>query len=311
MINQKEKFMFKVIIVIFLSAFVSFSQQKNTADQSNQTQSSDIIRDASRAIGLDKTGKLSSYFYKSKKTIPLKEFNNYEEFEEVNLEFPDKIQAIYSGTVLLPSQLPSSGQLTRTWNGEKYKSISVNEFSGQRTVRDMTELENKPISKTVSNVLGKKSAATLENARKADPKNIFMESLWTSIFPMILSHPFEKNIEFKYIGKAKSNDKTANVIDVKPANGKTYRLLFDSETNHLLMMIVTHKEINDRFVGDVEEKYYFSERELVGGVLIPKKIKVEKKATPDGESPVVKFFNIEIVDFKLNPKFDEKIFEIK
>ena len=128
---------------------------------------------------------------------------------------------------------------------------------------------------------------------------------------MILSHPFEKSIKFEYVVKAKSNDRTANVIDVKPANGKIYRLLFDSETNYLLMMIVSFKENNDRFVGDIEAKYYFSERELINGLLIPKKIKVEEKITPEGKSPIVKFSNIEILDFKLNPKFDGKIFEIK
>lgn len=305
------KLVFKFVVVIFLFASVSFSQQKNTVEQSNQTQAAEIIRNARQAIGLEKTGEVSSYYYKFKETIPLEEFSHYESFDEVSLEFPDKIQAVYFSKMLLSSEFPSSSQLTRTWNGKKYKSISEIDLLGKRTVRDTTNENSKPISKNVSDVIGKKTAAALENSRKADPKNILIESLWTSVFPLILSHPFENNIKFEYVGKAKSNDKTANVIDVKPANGKTYRLLFDSETNYLLMMIVSFKETNDRFVGDVEEKYYFSERELTAGVLIPKKIKVEKKATPEGKSPVVKFSNIEILDFKLNPKFDEKIFEIK
>jgi hypothetical protein len=304
-------FMFRLVLVIFLFAFISFSQQKDTVDESNQNQAADIIRNARQAIGLNKTGDVSSFFYKSKKTIPLKEFDTYEDLVEVSLELPDKIQAIYSGKIILSSQTPSSAQITKTWDGEKYKSISESEFSGRRMVRDTTNEENKTISKNVSDVIGKKTAAALQNSLKADPKSIFTDSLWTSFFPLILSHPFEKNIEFKYVGKAKSNDKTANVIEVKPSNGKTYQLLFDSETNYLLMMIVSFKETNDRFVGDVEAKYYFSERELIGGVLIPKKIKVEEKATPEGKSPVVKFSNIEILDFKLNPKLDEKIFEIK
>ena len=303
--------MFKLVIVIFLFASISFSQQKNTADQSNQNQAAGIIQNARQAIGLDKTGEISSYFYKSKKTMPVKDLSNYESFDEVSLELPDKIQAIYTSKMLLSSQSPSSGQLTRTWNGKKYKSIFESEFFGKRTVKDTTNEDNKTISKNVSDVIGKKTAAALQAARKADPKSIFTESLWTSFFPLILSHPFEKNIEFKYVGKAKSTDRTANVIDVKPANGRTYRLLFDSETNYLLMMIVSFKETNDRFVGDIEAKYYFSERELADGLLIPKKIKVEEKITPEGKSPTVRFSNIEILDFKLNPKFDGKIFEIK
>lgn len=298
--------MFRLMTVIFLFASICFSQQNNAIKQSDQTEAGDIIRDARQAIGLDKSREVSSYFYKFKKTILLKNSSSYESIEEINLKLPGKIQVVYR------SKLPFLSELTRTWSGEKYKATFESESSsGQRTVKDITAQENKPLSENVSNVIGKKTTAALQNSQRADPKKIFTESLWTSIFPLILSHPFEKNIEFKYVGKAKSNGKTANVVDVKPSDGKTYRLLFDSETNHLLMMIVSHKETNDRFVGDVEAKYYFSERELIGGVLIPKKIKVEKKATPEGKSPITGFSNIEIVDFKLNPKLDEKIFEIK
>ncbi len=301
--------MFRLIIVIGVFVSLGFSQQDYAKKQANQTEVDEIIQKARQAIGLDKSGEISSYFYKLKTTYFNDATNqnyNLATFQEASLELPRKIQVVES------SSGSFSSRLTRTWNGEKYKSIFESESSsGQRTVKDITSAENKPVSKAVSDVIGKKTAAALQNARKADPKNIFTESLWTSLFPLILSHPFEKNIEFKYVGKAKSNDKTANIVDVKPSDGKTYRLLLDSETNYLLLMIVSHKETNERFVGDVEAKYYFSERELVGGILVPKKIKVEKKATPSGQSPIVKFSNIEILDFKLNPKFDEKIFEIK
>jgi hypothetical protein len=297
--------MFKFIIVIFLSASICFSQQNNPIKQPNETDATEIILKSRQAMGLDKSREISSYLLKFKESILLKN-NNYDSFEEISLELPDKIQSIFSGN------LPVFFQSTRTWNGEKYKSVSESESaSGQRTVQDMTDIERKPVSKAVSDVIGKKSAAALQNSQKTDPKNVFIESLWTSIFPLILSHPFEKKIEFIYVGKAKSNDKTANVVDVKPANGKTYRLLFDTETNYLLMMIVSHKESNDRFVGDVEAKYYFSERELINGVLIPKKIKVEKKATPTGQPPITGFSNIEILEFKLNPEFKKNLFDIK
>ncbi len=291
--------------VIFLFASICFSQQNNAIKQSDQTEAGDIIRKARQAIGLDKSGEVSSYFYKFKKTILLKNSSSYESIEEINLKLPGKIQVVYR------SESPYLAQLTRTWNGEKYKSTLETEFSGQRIITDNTVQENRTQSKNVSNVLGKKTTAALQNPQRVNPKNIFMDSLWTSLLPLILSHPFEKNTEFKYVGKAKSNDKTADVVDVKPADGKTYRLLFDAETNYLLMLIVSHKETNERFVGDVEAKYYFSERELIGGVLIPKKIKVEKKATPVGKSPITGFSNIEILDFQINPKLKEKIFEIK
>ncbi len=296
--------MFKLIMVICIFVSLGFAQQNNAKKQANQTEGEEIIQKARQALGLDKSGELSSYFYKFKTTLISQNFN-LESFEEVSIKLPGKIQAIYS-------KASPSFQLNRTWNDSKYKSTYQSESStGQRTFKDMTAAENKPLSENVRNAIGKQTTTALQNSQKVDPKYIFSESLWTSIFPLILSHPFEKNIEFKYVGKAKSNDKTANVVDVKPSDGKTYRLLFDSETNYLLMMIVSHKETNERFVGDVEAKYYFSERELIGGILIPKKIKVEKKATPVGKSPITGFANIEILDFKLNPTLDEKIFEIK
>jgi hypothetical protein len=294
--------MFKFIIVIFLSASLCFSQQNNPI----KTDAVEIILKSRQAIGLDKSGEISSYYYKLKTSKLLKNNTNYESFEELSLKVPGKIQVVYG------IDSPFFFRLTRTWSDEKYKSISeLESASGQRNIRDMTELENKPLSTVVSKALGKKTTETQQNAQKADPKNILIDSLWTSLFPLILSHPFEKKIEFKYVGKAKSNYKTANVVDVKPANGKTYRLLFDTETNYLLMMIVSHKESNERFVGDVEEKYYFSERELINGILIPKKIKVEKKATPEGKVAITGFSNIEILEFKINPEFKKDLFDIK
>ena len=135
--------------------------------------------------------------------------------------------------------------------------------------------------------------------------------MWTELFPLILAHPFEKDLNFNYIGKAKANNVTANVVDFKPKNGKNYRLLFDAETNYLLMMIVNYKRDDPFFIGDVETKYYYSERELSGDILIPKKIKVENKQTAAGQKPKIGFQNIEILEFKFNPELKESLFEIK
>ncbi len=297
--------MFRLITVICIFVSLGSSQQIDAVKQSDQTEGAETIRKARQAIGLDKFNEISSYFNKIKQTHLLQSFN-LERFEEVSLILPDKIQAIYG------SNSPFFSRLTRTWNGEKYKSIFESKSSsGQRTIRDHTALESKPLSTAVGNVISKETAEALERSRRSDPKNILKKSLWTSLFPLILSHPFEKNIEFNYVGKAESEGKTANVVEVKPIGGTTYRLFFDTETNYLLMMITSEKVNNGRFVGDVETKYYFSERELIDGILIPKKIKVEKKATPEGKAPIARYSVFEILDFKLNPTLDEKKFRIK
>lgn len=298
------------LFFVCIFSLVSFSQKKDVEDQSNQTQARLIIQSARQVSGLNQTNEILSYHYRSRKSMPIKNFS-YENVEEISIKFPDKISAINTSNILLSPDSPSSSQLVKVWNAAKYKAVAETEISGRRIVKDVTNEQTRTISKNVSDIIGKKTATALQNSQEADPKQIFTESLWTSIFPLILSHPFEKNIPFKYAGKAQSNGKTANVVDVRPSNGKTYRLLFDSETNYLLMMVVSFKETNERFVGDIEAKYYFSERELIDGLLIPKRIKVEEKVTPEGKSPTVRFSNIEILDFKVNPKLDEKIFEIK
>ncbi len=289
-----------IAIVLFVSS-ICFSQQSDLITQSNQTKGSEIIRKARHAIGLDEKLEISSYFNKFKKTLLLQN-RNLKSFRQVSFILPNKIQAVYG------SNSPIFLQLTRTWEGEKYKSILESETaSGRRTIRDITAREKKPISLAVDNVVSKETAKALERSRRSDPKNVLKKSLWTSLFPLIFSHPFEKNIEFEYVGKAKSDGKTANVVDVKPAGKKTYRLVFDTETNLLLLMIVSENVKTESWVGDLEIKYYFSGRERVDGVLIPKKIKVERKATPKGKAPDVRFTIIEILDFKLNPALDEKI----
>jgi hypothetical protein len=301
--------MFRLIIVVCIFVSLGFSQQDNAKKQANQTEGEEIILQARKVIGLDKSGEVSSYSHKLKVTYFNNSTNqnyNLATFEEASLQLSGKIYVVQSSRGSLFSQL------TRTWNDDKYKAIFEWESSsGQRTVKDVTNQEARSVSKAVSDVLGKKTTAALQNAQKTEPKKIFTESLWTSLFPLILSHPFEKKIEFIYVGKAKANDKTANVVDMKLTDGKTYRLFFDSDTHYLLMMIFNHKESNDRFVGDVEEKYYFSDREIISGILIPKKIKVEQKATASGQPPIVKFSNIEILEFKLNPEFKKDLFEIK
>jgi len=297
--------MFRLITVICIFVSLGFSQQSDVIKQSNQTEGAKIIHEARQAIGLDESSEISSYFNKFKKTLLLQN-GNMESFEEISLILPGKIQAVYG------RNSPFFSQSTRTWNGEKYKSTYESESSsGQRIIRDFTAMEKKPLPLAVGNVISKETATALERSRKSDKKNILKKSLWTSLFPLIFSHPFEKNIEFKYVGKAKSDGKTASVVEVKPIGGKTYRLFFDTETNYLLLMITSEKLKNGRLVRDFETKYYFSERELIDGVLIPKKIKIEKKITFKGKAPIVQFFIIEILDFKLNPTLDEKGFDIK
>jgi hypothetical protein len=216
------------------------------------------------------------------------------------------------------------GELTKIWNAEKYKSFTVIDMLGTRYVKDNTAEDKKntvsdEALKSLEGKMGKEQLEFLKNAKNAkrpDPKFLFYESLWTEYFPLTLSHPFEPNLEFKYIGKAEAGGQIANVVEVKSESGKTYRLVFDAKTNYLLMMLYSYKsdggDFGGAFDGEREFKYYFSKREKIGNFLIPKQIKVESKFTPLG-SKETKLFSqiIDVEDFSLNPELKESIFEIK
>ncbi len=299
--------MIKVAAIMFVLVSICFAQQINNQKQENISDGEKIIRKSREAIGIGKL-ELNSVHYKVKTLILAKTQDGRQVpdfFGEISLTLPDKIQTIYS----MRQPFPFSS--TKTWNGDKYKSFYEMEIMGKKTIKDDTNSDRKDILKKAEGSIAKGKLEVLKNIPRIDPKVVLIESMWTELFPLILTHPFEQNLKFNYVGKAQANNKTANVVDIKPKNGKSYRLLFDTETNYLLMMIVNYKRNDQFFVGDVEMKYYFSNRELTGDVLIPKKIKVENKQTAPGKPPKISYSNIDILEFKPNPEFKKDIFEIK
>lgn len=303
--------MFRIFTIVFALASIFFSQQTSVLGQESLSNGEKIIRKSREATGLEKQ-KFESVQYKVKTSLLAKTPSGRtipDFFSEVSLSLPDKIQTIF---LMGP---PIASTSTQTWNGEKYKSFLEIDMLGQRIVKDNTNADrdssrNKDFG-ILEGKIDKDKLAAFKNTRRLDPKVILLEEMWTQLFPLILTHPFEKDVKFNYIGKAKANNITANVVDFKPKNGKSYRLLFDTETNYLLMMIVTYKRNDPFFVGDQEMKYYFSNRELTGDILIPKKIKVENKQTAPGKPPKITFSNIDILEFKLNPELKQSMFEIK
>lgn len=294
-------------IVFILTLFTSLYSQENKLSVIERLErGSQIVKDAQKAVRPE-TLELKSVHYKLKTLTLAKTQEGMslpDSFTEINLNLPDKIQTIFSFGE------PFSSTSTKTWNGEKYKSFFEMEFMGKKTIKDNTDSDRKETLKKAEGIIAKDKLEVLRNTPRLDPKDVLKESMWTELFPLILTHPFEQNLKFNFVGKAKANDITANVVDFKPKNGKSYRLLFDTETNFLLMMIVNYKRSDPFFTGDVETKYYFSNRELTGGVLIPKTIKVENKRTAPGQPPKVDYSNIDILEFKLNPEFKKDMFDI-
>lgn len=303
--------MFKICTVIFALTSICFAQQTSIGKQEALTDGEKIIRRSREAVGMGKA-ELSSVKYKVRTSLLTKTESGRtipDFFSEISVALPEKIQSISS------SGEPFFFISTKTWNGGKHKSVSEMNILGERIVKDDTNTDrdsgkNKDHG-TLKGKIDKDKLALLNNLPRIDPKKALLEEMWTQLFPLILTHPFEKDVKFDYIGKAKANGVTASVVDFKPKNGKSYRLLFDAETDYLLMVIVNYKRNDQFFVGDQEMKYYFSNRELIDGVLIPKTIKVENKRVAAGQPPKIDYSNIEVLEFKFNPEIKESVFEIK
>lgn len=295
--------MFKSFCVVFFisvcSLFVGYAQENGLTDKERIEKGNYIIENARKDIGIYQAKSAIDSFQLSMKSI-----NNLKQTEttttkEFYILLPDKILSISSVTK------PFDSKSTSVLNGGKYKELS--EFvspDGQRTVRDVT---NRSLNNNLADFV--KDKETLEKFKKAstkDPKEKLNNDIWSDVFPIILNHPFETKAEFKYMGIAKSVEGEANIVDTTSASGRSIRLLFDSKTNQLLSMFEKFKG----FDGDYENNYYYSNRELMDKVLIPKKIKVEHKFTPPGKDAKVSYTYIDVLDFKINPKFKSNLFDV-
>lgn len=289
-----------MLLILLLATFV-FSQEK--IDVKEQAKNGvQIIENARKAIGAIDIVK-SVYLSTISESV-IEKFH-ITESREISLILPDKILLINS------SKTPVESKDTTKWNGEKYKKFyEFVDLDGRRTITDATKSKNYDNSiKFALDKGDKETAEKLEALKKnqPDPTRQLYNNLWTSLFPLILTQPFESNAEFKYIGNVKASNTLTTVVDVVTGNSHLLRLFFDSKTNYLLLMIETYTFWD----GDYENKYYYSNRELINNVLIPRKIKVENKFTPTGKEPRISYVNIDILEFKLNPEFKKDTFEIK
>lgn len=295
------KILLWLILTICLLTSLIFSQEKLIlAEQLKK--GSQIIEKARKEIGVKDTPK--SVYLSTKRESKIEKFN-ISEISEISLELPNKILLINS------TKTPVESKDTSIWKGEEYKKFyEFVDAEGRRTITDATKPKNyDQLIKFAKNKGDKETVEKLEKMQKAlpDPNKQINNYLWLRLFPLILSHPFEENMEFKYIGKSESAKRTALVVEAKSKNEREYRLFFDSETNSLLLMIEKYTFWDVEY----ETKYYYSNRDQFSGLLIPKNIKIELKVAPKGEETKIFYETIEILDFQLNPKLDEKMFEIK
>ena len=293
----------RICLILLTLVFPSVAFSQNEVKKGNLVQGKRIVLNAQKVTGADR---LDSGFDALHISAVLNQTSGRLEVTrnmDISLIIPGKILLVNSYSK------PFKYKTTSIWNGEKYRKFSEAEIMGRRIFRDSAKPE--PLGKNLKGRLDPEQIEKFNKAKmkaaKLDPRKGLDNELWSYVFPLILKHPFEKIAgKFKYAGKAESDGTTANVVDVVTEDGRSIRLLFGAETNLLLLMIEKYKS----FDGDYEKTYFYSDREMAGKILIPKKIKVEQKFTPTGKAIRISYSYVNISEFKINPKLKDDVFKI-
>jgi hypothetical protein len=122
---------------------------------------------------------------------------------------------------------------------------------------------------------------------------------FTSVFPMFFK--FEDDLKFNYLGTAKSNDQTANVVGTNLANRYEIKMFIDTKTNLPLMLIA--KYYDDILKKDIEQKFFYSDFKEENGLFFAHKIITQEN------NEVVEEKEIKLVT--LNPQLKTNFFEVK
>ena len=197
-------------------------------------------------------------------------------------------------------------------NGEKFSQTTETIVDGKAF--DMNSFFNLPF---VSEKDKKQMKEAMEKAKPT--KESIQKGIAEQLYTVLLSSLWGDDKVFVYIGKAEADNVRADILEIESATGRQTRWFFDEKT-HLLLMITD--EISK---GEISAKttQYFSDYQLVDGLMIAKKINIEmESAIGDREMEVMgkkmkisgKTKNITetiVKDFKINPTFKPETFAVK
>jgi hypothetical protein len=265
-----------IFIFLFLMVSLFYSQDKPLIIDSKEEKANQVLQDFRKKVS-KKTNILD---VKSLTVVTDETFQLITDVAtsdgkrkvETNFIFPDKIQRLTDGNYSTNKEISSI-----VLNGEliSYTS-SLYKTSGEKINFD-------PFATMDQNAL----------------KTTLKRDCFYTIFPISLDSSWHLNLKFEYVGIAESKDGRASVIEAISKSGTKYRLFFDTNTNLLLMMIVSWQNKEKSF----EKKYFYSEYKEMDGLLIATKRVVEqdKKII---EETIIK-------SFKVNPTFKDNFFDVK
>lgn len=257
-----------IFLLLFLTTNWIYAQTDSDKDAAKLEKGQEIVNLARKAIdkgsGLDN---LKSFYINIDESVPGADFRF-----EISLATPDKIRidTILGGTKTI-----------RVFKGGKYAEDSEMIINGEpMSMRSIGAPAYKPkIPQYIEETLPKERVEYLKKNPDELNKLFMEETFWSNVFPILLINPLNADIKYEYVGKAESAAQRADVVDVKSNFFRKIRLFFDENT-HLLLMLT--KELNST-KSVYTEKYYFSDYQLMNGLLIAKTVKRESElAFKDG-----------------------------
>jgi hypothetical protein len=280
-----------LLLCAILSTISVFAQ--NT---SSKVQAQKVLRQARAALGSEAAVKNLNSFSALFQVRSLVRTGG-QRLGEIQVDFllPDKF--VKNETQNLPGNF-----------GQVISHAVLNAEQAEFNVRTTTpEVPVLPAGKTDP---AKEQAALLQRLRKE----------YTLYLLQLLQSPSSAlAIEYTYVGEAQADDGRADVLEAKGPGGFMGHLFFDKETHRLLLLSYQEPAPQQLFLGaggkpvqtaeskgegpTIEVQVRFSEYRSEGGILLPHLITRERGGTVDQE--------MTLKDFKVNPSFKPKYFDVK
>lgn len=315
------------LILILIGFFQSFSAQ-SADDKDRAARANEILNLARRAVYQNiKKEDIKSLYLALNGTTAMESVMQIDGSKEpretkirqvaetsVSVELPGKIRQEVYGYTAEKNPAENYTKVRTILDGERFSTASDTVIDGKAF--DMKEILNAPyLPETVK----KQMKEAMEKAKPT--KEMIQNGASNVLFTILLSPLWGDDKTFVYVGKAEAGDGggRADVLEIESNTGRQSRWFFDEKT-HLLLMITD--EISKNGI-DAKTTQYFSDYQLIEGLLIAKKINAEtesvsnmpemeimgRKMKMSGKSKSVT--ETIVKEFKINPTFKAETFAVK
>lgn len=317
----------KILQVLFVSFSVVLTINSQTIKKDSQRydKAKAIIEQSQKAIYQNiKKENVKSLYLKTEGTSAIESVTQIEGISnpqetksrqvtdsDISVELKDKISQKTFSYDEAKNSIENYSKIESVINGEKFSQNMETIIDGKAV--DSNAMLNAPyVPESVKKQL--KEAMEKNKPTKETVKKNISEQLFAILLTSLLS----SDKVFAYIGKAEANDRRADILEIESDTGRQTRYFFDEKT-HLLLMITD--EIAKGGMS-VKTTQYFSDYQVMDGLMIAKKINVETESSANQEMDFMgkntkvssKYKTITettIKDFKINPAFKPETFAVK